>query len=239
MHKKNSDLKYYVLLFLILIIAYLPLSSFYFGMKYDAFSDNFPNKFFLSESLHSGMLPLWNPYMNFGFPVYADPGFAFWNPVTWLFTLMGYSAYTLTAEVLLYLYLAGFFMFKLGKFLKFSPVTSITVAAMYMCSGFFVGCLEYINFLTSAAFLPLLVLAYVQCLRAPNYKTSSLLAISGYFVFAGGHPAIPSATLYFLLVLSIVLIFADKQLRFNPKRKLYFLSVSIILFLLMASPALY
>ena len=74
---KLASLKPYLWLLAILLLAYLPLSTCYFGMKNDAFSDNFPNKYFLSEALHSGMLPLWNPYMNFGFPVYADVGFAF------------------------------------------------------------------------------------------------------------------------------------------------------------------
>src|SRR5436305_13009828 len=110
MYKKLQQFKPYLLLLLILFIAYLPLSTFYFGMKNDAFSDNFPNKYFLSEALHAGTLPLWNPYLNFGFPIYADPGFAFWNPVTWLFAFAGYSAYTLTAAVLLYIYFAGVFM---------------------------------------------------------------------------------------------------------------------------------
>jgi hypothetical protein len=77
MYKKLYQLKPYLLLLLILLIAYLPLTTFYFGMKNDAFSDNCLNNFFLSESLHAGMMPLWNPCMNFGFPVYADPGFAF------------------------------------------------------------------------------------------------------------------------------------------------------------------
>lgn len=239
MYQKLHQLKPYLLLLLILFTAYLPLSTFYFGMKNDAFSDNFPNKYFLSEALHSGMLPLWNPYMNFGFPVYADPGFAFWNPTTWLFAFIGYSAYTLTVEVLLYTYLAGVFMFKLGRFLKFTQNTSVTIAAMYMCSGFFIGCLQYINFLTSAAFLPLLLLCYLQCLQQPNYKNSFLLAIAGYFIFAGGHPAIPFATLYFLVILTIILFLVYREFRANYKRKFFFITLALMLFVLLASPALY
>jgi len=222
MHKKLHQLKPYLLLLLILLIAYLQLSTFYFGIKNDAFSNNSLNKFFLSEALHAGMMPLWNPYMNFGFPVYADPGFAFWNPITWLFAFAGYSAYTLTVEVLLYIYLAGIFMFRLGRFLKFTPTTSLTVAVMYMCSGFFVGCLQYINFLTSAAFIPLLVQAYLQCFQKASYKNSFFLAISGYFIFVGGHPAIPFATLYFLIILSFVLILFWKAYRTNYKQIFFF-----------------
>ena len=151
-----KKLKPYLLLLIVLLIAYLPLSSFYFGMKNDAFSDNFPNKYFLSQALHAGIFPLWNPYMNFGFPVYADPGFAYWNPITWFFTLIGYNAYTLTLEVLCYLYIAGICMYNLGRYLKFSSYTIFAVAVMYICSGFFVGSIQYINFLTAAAFLPFL-----------------------------------------------------------------------------------
>ena len=114
-HMRLRLSKPYLLLLIVLFVCYLPLSTFYFGMKNDAFSDNFPNKFFLSEAIHSGMLPLWNPYMNFGFPVYADPGFAFWNPITWVFALIGYSAYTLTVEVLFYIYIAGISMFALCR----------------------------------------------------------------------------------------------------------------------------
>lgn len=239
MHKKLQQLKPYLLLLIILFIAYLPLSTLYFGMKNDAFSDNFPNKYFLSEALHSGRLSLWNPYMNFGFPVYADPGFAFWNPTTWLLAFIGYSAYTLTVEVLLYIYLAGVFMFKLGRFLKFTQNTSVTIAAMYMCSGFFIGCLQYINFLTSAAFLPLLILTFLQCLQQPNYRNSFLLAIAGYFVFAGGHPAIPFATLYFLVIFTIILFLVYREFRANYKRNFFFLTLALILFVLLASPALY
>ena len=120
MHFLKKEGKYYILLLFILLVAYLPLSTLHFAMKNDAFSDNFPDKYFLSQSLHAGIFPLWNPYMNFGFPVYADPGFAFWNPITWLFAAIGYSAYTLTIEVLLYIYLAGIFMFRLGKWLRLS-----------------------------------------------------------------------------------------------------------------------
>jgi hypothetical protein len=129
----------YLLLLVILLIAYLPVSTLHFALKNDAFSDNFPNKFFLSESLHSGFLPLWNPYLNFGFPVYADPGFAFFNPITWFFAgIIGYNAYSLTVEVLVYIYLAGVSMYRLGRHLRFTITTAIAISAMYMCSGFFV-----------------------------------------------------------------------------------------------------
>ena len=233
-------IKPYLLLFAILLIAYLPLSSLYFGMKNDAFSDNFPDKYFLSEALHAGIFPLWNPYMNFGFPMYADPGFAYWNPITWLFAGIGYSAYTLTVEVLLYLYIAGILMFNLGRHLKFSTGVSIVVAAMYMCSGFFIGSIQYINFLTAAAFLPFLLQSFLQCIRQPSLRYSAKLSVAFYFVSMGGHPAIPIASVYCMLILCVLICaynFKQKKLMF--KKIFLFLLISMLLFLLVASPMLY
>lgn len=236
---KSASIKPYLWLLVILLLAYAPLSTFYFGMKNDAFSDNFPNKYFLSEALHSGMLPLWNPYMNFGFPIYADVGFAFWSPVTWLFALIGYNAYTLTVEVLLYIYLAGVFMYRLAVFLKLDQKLALVVAAMYMCSGFFTGCLQYINFLTAAAFLPLLLMAYLTLLQKPGFRKSIILSFAGYMVFAGGHPAIPFAAVYFLAIFSVMFFVLIKSHLANVKTIAKYLLLSIIIFLLIAAPAIY
>src|ERR1700748_2700273 len=103
----GKDWRNYGLLGLFLLLAYLPLSSFLFALKNDALINNFPNKYFFSAALHAGHLPIWNPYMNFGLPLYADPGFAFWNPITWLFGLIGYNIHWLTVEVLVYIWLGG------------------------------------------------------------------------------------------------------------------------------------
>ncbi len=209
-------------------------------MKNDAFSDNFPNKFFFTEAIQSGFLPLWNPYLNFGFPIYADPGFAFWNPITWFFgAVIGYNAYTFTAEVLLYIYIAGITMYRLGRYLNFTSLIAIAVASMYMCSGFFIGELQHINFLTSAAFLPFLLQRFLVLFHKPDYKNSCLSSIALYLVFAGGHPAIPIGAIYFFVTLSISLLVFNKAIRENSKALLQYQLLSVFLFILLYSPAIY
>ncbi len=239
-HPQLKFLQPYFFLFLILFISYLPLSTLHFAMKNDAFSDNFPDKYFLSQALHTGVFPMWNPYMNFGFPIYADPGFAFWNPVTWLFGLMGYNAYILTVEVLIYLYIAGILMFNLCRFLKFSSNTSLAVAAMYMCSGFFTGSIQYINFLTAAAFLPFLLQSFLKLAYHPAIKTSAIFSIACYCVLMSGHPAIPVASVYFLIILFLLFcIYNFKNHQFNFKRLIVFFSISFLLTAILAAPMLY
>ncbi len=111
----RKDLLNYLLLGLFLCIAFLPLSYFLFALKNDALTANFPNKYFFSAALHAGYWPLWNPYFNFGLQLYADPGFAFWHPLTWLFGLIGYNVYVMTIETLTCIWLGGIFMYRLGR----------------------------------------------------------------------------------------------------------------------------
>ena len=220
----------YLLLLLILLIAYLPLSSFLFALKNDAFTDNFPDKFFFSAALHSGKLPLWNPYMNFGFPIYADLGFAFYNPITWLFGIIGYNAFTFTVEVLVYLYLAGINMYLLCKYLSFENRVCLTVAAMFMCSGFFVGNLQHINFLTATAFVPLVVKYLLSSLSNPCFKNSFFLALAFFFVVVGGHPAIPIATVYFMLFIVLAFLASNAYPTISRTKKVVYILFAALVF---------
>lgn len=203
----RKDLLNYLLLGLFLYVAFLPLSSFLFALKNDALTDNFPNKYFFSAALRSGYLPLWNPYLNFGLPLYADPGFAFWHPVTWIFGLTGYNVHTLSIEILVYIWMGGIFMYELGRYFRHNTLTCFNMGIMYMCCGFFIGNIQHINFLTCAAFLPLVTKTFLQLQEAFSYKRLLFCTVSLYLLSAGGHPAIPIATVYFLAILLVGLLF--------------------------------
>jgi len=202
----SNDIPQYLLLALITCLAYLPLSSFLFAPKNDALVQNFPNKFFFSAALHSGNIPIWNPYINFGLPLYADPGFAFWHPLTWIFGLVGYSIHTLAIETLTYIWLGGVFMHRLGSYLGHDRLTCLVMAILFMCSGFFVGNLSHTNFLTAGAFLPLVTLTFLRLQTELSAKTLWQSAAALYLLLSAGHPAIPFATFYFLLSLLIGIV---------------------------------
>ncbi|MHA4808549.1 YfhO family protein [Flavitalea flava] len=201
----------YLLLGVFLLLAYLPVSSFLFAMKNDALIANFPNKYFFSAALRSHYLPLWNPYINFGLPLYADPGFAFWHPLTWIFGLIGYNTFTLSIETLVYIWLGGIFMFELGRHFGHDRLVSFILGITYMCCGFFIGNLQHINFLTCAAFLPLATRTFLQLQESFSGKKLFYCTISLYLLAAGGHPAIPIATIYFLAILLAGLFFIRKD----------------------------
>jgi hypothetical protein len=241
LEKRVIDLtkwKYPFALFIFLLIAYLPLSSFQFALKNDAFIYNFPNKHFFSEAIRHGYLPTWNPYLNFGFPLYADPGFAWWHPITWIFGIIGYNPYSFTIEVLAYIYISGISMYWLAQNLGMEKITAFSIGCMFMCSGFFIGNLQHINFITCTAFLPLIVGTWLNLQNNHSLKNVLFAAIAVYLLFTGGHPAIPIATIYFMLATGIFYgIYFRSKINFTSffKWNIGYLLFAIILL----APALY
>ena len=213
LRKVENKLLIYSLLLGFLFIAYLPVSSCWFALKNDALVANFPNKYFFSAALQAHYLPLWNPYVNFGLPLYADPGFSFWHPLTWIFGLIGYNVYILSVELLVYIWLGGIFMYQLGRYFGHSILTSFLMGILYMCCGFFIGNLSHTNFLTSAAFLPLVIRTFLQLQTGFSYKKVGNCAVGIYLLLAGGHPAIPFAALYFFAILLTCLLLIRNDTR--------------------------
>ena len=110
LHKKISGVAIHVLLLLgILCLAgYWPISSNLFSLKNDAYIYFLPCRHFISEQIRSGHFPLWNPYFYMGFPLHGDMQGGVWNPVVWLFSLFTtYTMTTLQYETLLYIFIAG------------------------------------------------------------------------------------------------------------------------------------
>jgi hypothetical protein len=183
---------------IVLFIAFLPLTSFLFFIKNDAFNGYFPPKFFMSESIHSGYLPLWNPYINFGFPQYADMSGGFWSPITWLIaSTVGYNAYTFTIEIFLYILIGGIGMYKLAGLWNLTATGRMIAGLAFMCCGYTVGHLQHFNWLSGAAFLPLCFFYFQLLLHAPTPKRVIENILFFYLLIASAHPGITIGAAYF------------------------------------------
>ncbi len=237
-NKDRLPLKTILFFGLVLFIAYLPVSSFLFFLKNDAFTGYFPPKFFMSESIHSGHLPLWNPYINFGIPQYGDMSSGYWSPITWLIaSTVGYNAYTFTMEALLYILLGGLGMYKLTGSLQLNVQVRTIAAVAFMCCGYNVGHLQHFNWLSGAAFLPWCFWAYHSMQHAPSLKNIVKAVLLFYMLAASAHPGITISAFYFFLAYHIFFLFSNNQQRIGPKLKEAAKShaVFIVLFLLLAA----
>lgn len=188
-HNKKKQFWRTCLLFV--VIAYLPVISFQYAVKNDFFTAYFPLKKFLSTSLNAGSFPLWNPFLNYGFPVYGDMSEAWWNPLTWFIAAVpGYNVWTFTLELIAYLFIAFAGMYKLtGRWVSLVE-WRLMAAAAYSASGFMVGHLQHFNWISAAALLPF-CLYYLSSYTDGGRKTPFFLAALSLSFFAtAAHPGL-------------------------------------------------
>lgn len=230
-NSKRQSVKTIFAFLLILFVAYLPVSTFLFFIKNDAFNGYFPPKFFMSESLHSGHLPLWNPYINYGIPQYGDMSSGYWSPLTWLIAgTVGYNAYTFTIEVLAYLFIGGIGMYKLCRYFNLQNKVRFIAAIAYMCCGYNVGHLQHFNWLSGAAFLPGCVWAYLVLQQNFSIKNILQSALLFYLFISSAHPGITIGAFYFFIALLLFLFFKnEKKNNFSARIKKFAFSNSLLL----------
>ena len=232
------SIKTFLFFAVVLFLAYLPISSFLFFLKNDAFNGYFPPKFFMSESIHAGYLPLWNPYINFGFPQYGDMSAGYWSPVTWLVaSTVGYNAYTLTIEALLYILLGGIGVYQLTGIWKLRKNIRIIAGMAFMCCGYHVGHLQHFNWLSGAAFLPWCFWSYLLLLKAPTLKIILGNVLFFYLLLSSAHPGISIGAFYFFSAILIFYFFNNElSLSFKERiRKTGYAHIIFIVALLLLS----
>jgi hypothetical protein len=214
-----------ILFFLfVLFVAYLPVSTFVFFLKNDAFTGYFPPKFFMSESIASGFLPLWNPYINFGIPQYGDMSSGFWSPITWIIaSTVGYNAYSFTIETLFYIFIGGIGFYKLTESLNLHPYIRKISALAYLCSGFMVGNLQHFNWISGASFFPWCFWSYLMLLKKFSLRTIIQTSLLFYLLIASAHPGITIGAIYFFLAYILFWIFSDV----NRFQNIYFVKALI------------
>lgn len=149
---------------------------------------NYPLKFFLSESLKAGRLPLWCPYLHCGFPVFAEGQVGALYPANLLFFFLLRPEYAFNWATILNYFLAGLFMFIYIRTINLSHGAALLAAAAFAFSGFFVTHLKHLNLINAAVWLPLL-LALIENYFSRNKLFYLVLAgmVLALQVFAG-HP---------------------------------------------------
>src|SRR5205085_11795560 len=114
-----------------------------------------PLRWFTSQELRAGRLPLWNPYNASGEPWLANPQTGVFYPPTWLFLIIPFpAAYMLF--LLLHLVILGW-----GGYLLFSRTvsegTALAGAVALMFSGPVLSLLDINNNLASLAWVPIVI----------------------------------------------------------------------------------
>lgn len=195
-----------------------------------------PPKYLMGEVISSHQLPLWNPYISFGLPFYGDMSSGYWNPITWLIAATtGYNPYTLTCEVMLYLFLSGAGMYYLSGLYTNNKYIRLIAALSFMCNGFITGHLQHLNWLSGAAFLPWSLWSLKKMHAQPTLNSICKASIIFYLLASSSHPGIIIGCIYFFLAYVIFDLFnihkteKGKQIKEKIVRNILFLMALILL----------
>jgi hypothetical protein len=232
MSTKTSFLLNYkhVLLILFLVLA----ANWFFTFQLVCLKDDnsfyyMPVRMYLSDALHSGGLPFWNPYLLNGIPQYADMQGAVWNPIA--FTLCYFFKYNhslFLIEYLIYIFVAAIGVYKLLSLVTNHFQLILLGVIVYIGSGFVSGIANFINWTASLAFIPWIFFLFFSLLQKPSLKKAIVLGIAGWLMLVCAYPAFIIYTAYILLV--IILFFAVQHIQ----QKIFSLFVSKVLFLVLA-----
>lgn len=237
---KNSFIDIGILI-AVTIVTYFPVSTFLYSLKNDSLVQYLPFRYHLSESIQHGYFPFWNPYLYTGFPIHADMQGMTWNPIVLLISLFTrYNMSVLEFEVTIYLVLAAIGMYSLLKSFSLHRLICLLGAISYMSCGFINGSASVIPWISSAAFIPFVLLTLKLILDKPVLKNALLFSAALSLLFLCGYPTffIYTGYLIFVILAFAVLINRDNLKSVLNWKYIGFFALSGILFLLICSPAI-
>ena len=197
--------KYWLLIAVVVFLALYPLSFLLHIPKWDSVRGYLPYRFFISDYLQDGHLPLWNPFQRMGYPGYSDLQSGCWYPVMWFLMLFGqYDITSLIAEVVVTFILASWGMFQLSTSIHQCRRTAFLLAISYGLSGCMVGSAQLLVFLIGMAWLPWILWAYLRILKGGGTRYSALLA---FFLMCNITGASPAFTIVLLYLLPSIFVF--------------------------------
>lgn len=108
---------------------------FYYG---DIVSIFLPFKQFFFENIRHGVLPLWNPYIYSGYPMFADMTLGNFYPPSWILFFSS-SIKAVSWLIIAHFFVAGYFTYRLGQLLKLSREAAFFSAVIYTFSGIMIN----------------------------------------------------------------------------------------------------
>lgn len=220
--------KGYLLFLLVVIIAFWQVFFLQNSLKWDFIDAFLPSRYFFTESILNNQFPLWDPYLLYGIPIYADLVSVF-NPEFWIIgNLFTYSNITLQFMYLVYIIVAGI---SFNYFLKqFNTEKNIALALSiaYMLSGISIGNAQNLAIISGYALLPVVISLYIKFLKDIKLVHFIAFTISLFFMIYGSYPALTIILIYFLFTIFIYYNFHNRKNKVFRKKIIIYHSALII-----------
>lgn len=195
----------WLLIAAVVALVYWPLSTFTYGLvDGDTLDCWVPWRGFIASAMLDGQFPLWDPYAQGGYPIYADLQGPAWYPLSMaLAGTLGHTVITLQALYLLYVTLGGIGMMRLVRWLHGDARIGLLVGLAYALGGFFTAHQMHSYAIISAAWLPWLFAAQLRLMAAPGWRPAVEAALVQALLLTGGNHTFTLIGTWLLLALII------------------------------------
>jgi len=167
----------------------------------DVSTFHYPLKKLVTEAYARGEWPLWNPYVQLGQPLLANPNSMAVYPGQLLFHILPFS-WAFELHFVIHCALAGLGTFRLARKLSLSLQAAFLSAVIYNFSGVALSTVNLFNILPVVAFLPWLSVALLWLLSSPSVARACLaILLFGAFLLLL-EPLSSLATGLFLCILA-------------------------------------
>ncbi len=140
----------------------------------DVYNYTYPSARFIHDICHQGFLPYWNPYLNYGQAVLANPNLLFFYPFTLLIVLLPADiAYTL--HFIVHFALAGIGVYVLARRWGQTYLAAFFAAFFFTFSGPVLSLGDLYNQSACAAWIPWALLATDRALESRRFRPWVLL----------------------------------------------------------------
>jgi hypothetical protein len=172
----------------------------------------FPSARFIHDICRQGFLPYWNPYLNYGQPVLANPNLLFFYPSTLLILLSPFDL-AFTLHFVVHFALAGIGTYLLARVWGQSYPAAFFAAFVFAFSGPVLSLGNFYNTVACSAWIPWALLATDRALESKRLRAWVLLTVVFSLQWLAAEPLTMMAT--------FGLCFAYAFYRCGARRKLW------------------
>ena len=153
----------------------------------DVYNYTFPSASLIHDLCRQGFLPYWNPYLNYGQPVLANPNLLFFYPFTLLIILLPINI-AFTMHFLVHFAWAGIGVYVLARSWGQTYLGAFFAAIVFMLSGPVLSLGNIYNLSACAAWIPWALLGTSRALESPRRRPWILLTVIFAFQWLAGEP---------------------------------------------------
>jgi len=205
---------------------------------FDFILGNYPRSAYMAETLRSGKLPLWIPFIYGGYPFAGSNPSHFFYPFTAalaLFVKNGHlSSYPMELFIIIQIWIGGISMYFLLKEFGLSKLSSLFGAVLFCFSLPTIVRTQHTGELYGLIWIPLIFYTLIKTLKSRSIVYASLSGLVLGICLLGAHPQF-----YFYLIFVIIAFLLYNLVTGEGRRSIILLSfVILIIGFFIASPRL-